>query len=69
MLLTLALFLSAKERKNSRTVPKGEIKRYIPNLFVQGYLKKVTNCMMEREIHIVVLLDVIYVNAISYNMQ
>ena len=28
-------------------------------------MKKVTNCMMEREIHI---LDVVYVNFISYNM-
>ena len=43
MLYTLGLFLSDKERKMSRTVPstKGEGKRYIPNLFLQGYVKKV----------------------------
>ena len=43
MLNTLALFLSPKERKMSRIVPqsKSEGKRYIPNLYLQGYVKKV----------------------------
>ena len=44
MLHTLGLFLSEKERKTTRCVPtdKSEGKRYVPDLFLQGYIKKVS---------------------------
>ena len=39
MINTLALFVNNKERKVSRYVSSG--KRYIADLYLQGYIKKV----------------------------
>ena len=38
MILTLALFLSPKERKMSRLVWEGEMIMYEPDLYLQGYV-------------------------------